>query len=69
MAAADVNTVSPIHGRQVPLRWRDMELSNTFDMSLGREHIKNLAAIIGQHKMTGKFAAELLHKHEDTPAG
>jgi hypothetical protein len=39
------------------------------DMGPGREHIKNLAAIIGQHRMTGKFAAELLHKHEDTPAG
>lgn len=39
------------------------------DMDPGREHIKNLAAIIGQHKMIGKFAAELLHKHEDTPAG
>ncbi|KAH8792179.1 hypothetical protein F5882DRAFT_376738 [Hyaloscypha sp. PMI_1271] len=64
MAAVDVITVSPIHGLQVPLSWGDMELSNTF-----REHIKNLAAIIGQHKMTGKFAAELLHKHEDTPAG
>ena len=33
------------------------------DMRPGREHDKNLAAIIGQHKMTGKFAAELLHKH------
>lgn len=39
------------------------------DMDPGREHIKNLAAIIGQQKMIGKFAAELLHKHEDTPAG
>lgn len=39
------------------------------DMRPGREHVKNLAAIIGQHKMTGKFAAELLHKHEDTPVG
>jgi len=78
MAAAEVITVSPIHGLQVPLSWGDMELSNTLynelprmhnDMRPGREHIKNLAAIIGQYKMTGKFAAELLHKHEDTPAG
>ncbi|KAJ2901646.1 hypothetical protein MKZ38_001605 [Zalerion maritima] len=65
-------------GFRFPLSWGDMELSNTLcnelprmhnDMRPGREHIKNLAAIIGQHKMTGKFAAELLHKHEDTPAG
>ncbi|GAB0139242.1 hypothetical protein EsDP_00007455 [Epichloe bromicola] len=38
-------------------------------MDPGQEHIKNLAAIIGQHQMTGKFAAGLLHRHEDTPAG
>ncbi|EFY91461.1 hypothetical protein J3458_005691 [Metarhizium acridum] len=38
-------------------------------MGPGQEHIKNLATIIGQHQMTGKFAAELLHKHEDTRAG
>lgn len=39
------------------------------DIGVGREHIRNLAAIISQHKITGKFAAELLCKHEDTPAG
>lgn len=78
MAAAAVITVSPVHGLQVPLSWDDMEVSNTLcnklprmhsDMCPDWEHINNLAAIISQHKMVGRFAAELLHKHEDTPAG
>lgn len=38
------------------------------DMRLSREHIKNLATIISQYKITRKFAAKLLYKHKDTPA-
>jgi hypothetical protein len=37
------------------------------DMRPSREHIKNLATIISQYKITGKFATKLLHKYKDTP--
>lgn len=38
-------------------------------MGSGWDHIKNLAAIISQYKMTKKFATEILYKYENTPAG
>src|SRR4051794_9636239 len=39
------------------------------DMRPGQEHIKNLTVIIGQHKITEKFAAKLLYKHKNTLSG
>lgn len=78
MAATAVIKVSPIPGLQLPLTNMDIESSNTLcnglprmhkNMDHDQQHIKNLAAIISQHKMIGKFCAASLHKHEDTPDG